>query len=81
MRRCAIPEPQYPTSRPHTTRSHIEATRSYFVYAWIRYTETDKWREKIMADLKLHHGSIFEKISIVEMGILVLLSQVASCSV
>ena len=47
----------------------------------IRYTETDKWREKIMADLKLHHGSIFEKISIVEMGILVLLSQVASCSV
>ena len=30
-----------------------------------------------MADLKLHHGSIFEKISIVEMGILVLLSQVS----
>ena len=67
------PASQY--SKPHRSSSKL-----YFVYAWIRYTETDKWREKIMADLKLHHGSIFEKISIVEMGILVLLSQVASCS-
>ncbi len=81
MRRCYIPKAHHPTGRPHVARSYIEATRSYVFNARIRYTETDKWREKIMADLKLHHGSIFEKISIVEMGILVLLSQVASCSV
>ena len=77
MRRCYIPKAHHPTSRPRVARSY---SKLHFNVR-IRYTETDKWREKIMADLKLHHGSIFEKISIVEMGILVLLSQVASCSV
>lgn len=45
----------------------------YSTQTW--YTQTHTYRERIMADLVLHKGSVFRQISIVELSALVLLGQ------
>jgi len=45
----------------------------YSTQTW--YSETYKYRAKIDADLKRYHGSVFEKVSIFELSIMLLFSQ------
>lgn len=45
----------------------------YSAQTW--YTQTHTYRERVMAELKKHHGSVFKEVSIVELSMLTLLGQ------